>query len=153
MNTLGHDRSVEELLERLRTLRPDSARRWGRMSVHQMVCHLNDSLRMATGEKLVKAAPRLHQRTLVKCLALYTPLPWPAGIMTAPEVDQERGGTPPLEFAADLRELENRVRSFAARRGTRTPWPAHPIFGRMSEAQWLRWSYLHTDHHLRQFGA
>jgi hypothetical protein len=30
--------------------------------------------------------------------------------------------------------------------------PAHPIFGRMTEAEWMRWGYLHTDHHLRQFG-
>jgi hypothetical protein len=39
---------------------------------------------------------------------------------------------------------------------TRQPglhWPTHPIFGRMSEAAWMRWAYLHTDHHLRQFGA
>jgi hypothetical protein len=30
---------------------------------------------------------------------------------------------------------------------------AHPLFGRMSDADWLRWAYLHADHHLRQFGA
>jgi len=29
----------------------------------------------------------------------------------------------------------------------------HPIFGGMSERAWLRWAYLHTDHHLRQFGT
>jgi len=29
---------------------------------------------------------------------------------------------------------------------------AHPIFGRMSLWEWQRWGYLHTDHHLRQFG-
>jgi len=29
----------------------------------------------------------------------------------------------------------------------------HPIFGDMSEAEWMRWGYLHCDHHLRQFGA
>ena len=29
----------------------------------------------------------------------------------------------------------------------------HPFFGAMSPNQWLRWGYLHTDHHLRQFGA
>jgi len=28
-----------------------------------------------------------------------------------------------------------------------------PIFGDMSEAEWMRWGYLHCDHHLRQFGA
>jgi hypothetical protein len=29
----------------------------------------------------------------------------------------------------------------------------HPIFGAMSERAWLRWGYLHMDHHLRQFGV
>ena len=29
----------------------------------------------------------------------------------------------------------------------------HPIFGRLSRTAWLRWGYLHIDHHLRQFGA
>jgi hypothetical protein len=29
----------------------------------------------------------------------------------------------------------------------------HPVFGAMSDSAWRRWGYLHTDHHLRQFGA
>jgi hypothetical protein len=28
----------------------------------------------------------------------------------------------------------------------------HPMFKEMSEKDWMRWGYLHTDHHLRQFG-
>jgi hypothetical protein len=28
----------------------------------------------------------------------------------------------------------------------------HPMFKKMSEGQWMRWGYLHMDHHLRQFG-
>ena len=36
-------------------------------------------------------------------------------------------------------------------RGSRcAPW--HPMFGPMSAADWMRWGYLHADHHLRQFG-
>jgi hypothetical protein len=27
----------------------------------------------------------------------------------------------------------------------------HPLFGSMEHADWMRWGYLHTDHHLRQF--
>jgi hypothetical protein len=30
--------------------------------------------------------------------------------------------------------------------------PTHPFFGPMSREDWLRWGYLHADHHLRQFG-
>jgi hypothetical protein len=28
----------------------------------------------------------------------------------------------------------------------------HPMFGEMTEKDWMRWGYLHADHHLRQFG-
>jgi hypothetical protein len=28
----------------------------------------------------------------------------------------------------------------------------HPMFGAMTTLEWMRWGYLHTDHHLRQFG-
>ena len=152
MKTLARQREKTEILQRLREVRPESVRRWGRMSEHQMVCHLNYSLRMVTGEKAVSPATGLLQRTIVKWIVLYLPLPWPSGIMTRPEIDQELGGTTPVNFAADVAQLEGLLELIT----TRPPsfdWQLHPIFGRMSEASWLRWVYLHTDHHLRQFGA
>lgn len=121
------------------------------MSAHQMVCHLNDAFRMASGEKPVAHVSTPARRTLLKWVALHLPRRWPPGISTVPEVDQEIGGTRPAEFSADLAELERHVREFARRHPASRP--PHPIFGPLSERQWLRWSYLHTDHHLRQFGA
>ena len=151
MKTLARERDVDELLRRLKNVRHDSARRWGRMSAHQMICHLSDAFRMATGIKAVTATPTLRDRTIIKWIALHLPIPWPAGtIRTVPEVDQEIGGTAPGDFRRDVDDLENLLRSFAVRRGA--AWPTHPIFGRLSESQWLRWGYLHVDHHLRQFG-
>jgi hypothetical protein len=140
-----------ELVARLRSLRPDSARRWGRMSAHQMVCHLADALQMALGQKTVEARCTFVQRTLVKWVALYAPLAWPPGIVTSRELDQEHEGTRPAEFAADVARVEALMEVLAA--SARTDCPPHPIFGGMSEAAWLRWGYLHADHHLRQFGA
>ncbi len=89
MKTLAHERCKAEILRRLRDVRPDSARRWGRMSAHQMVCHLTDSCRMALGEKPVSFATGPVQQTVVKWIALYLPLKWPPGYMTRPEIDQE----------------------------------------------------------------
>jgi hypothetical protein len=66
-------------------------------------------------------------------------------------VDQEAGGTEPGDFAADLKQLEALV-EIVTKPASGYRWPAHPIFGTMSEAAWLRWAYLHMDHHLRQFG-
>ena len=152
MKTFARDDNAAEILRRLRQLRPDSVRQWGRMSVHQMVCHLKDACRMALGEKEVRDASGLIQRTVVKWIALYAPLPWPQGILTRPEIDQEAGGSCPVDFATDVSEVELLLEGIAAAR-TKRNWPAHPIFGRMSGSDWLRWAYLHTDHHLRQFGA
>ena len=87
-----------------------------------------------------------------KWIALYTPLPWPQGILTRPEIDQEAGGSCPVDFGTDLAEVELLLKRIAAAHA-RHNWPVHPIFGRMSGSDWLRWAYLHTDHHLRQFGA
>jgi hypothetical protein len=88
----------------------------------------------------------------VKWVALELPLPWPRGVETRPEVDQERGGTPPTELQADLNDLFRLLDRF-----THQPrdfqWQPHPIFGVMEDADWMGWGYLHMDHHLRQFGV
>lgn len=151
MKSLANQHDAEEVLRRLRALSPDSARRWGRMTPHQAVCHLCDSFRSVLGEREVRFAGTLLHRTLVKWIALRVPLRWPKGVKTRPEVDQEKGGTRPADFDADVRELEALVGRFTspAHGSKRSP---HPVFGEMSEADWMRWGYLHMDHHLRQFG-
>lgn len=152
MKTLARERDKDEILRRLQQVRPESAARWGRMSAHQMVCHLSDAFRMATGEKAVSPHTSLARRTLVKWLALYAPLQWPPGLLTRPEIDQYVSGTKPSAFAADVADVAALVERITVQ-AARIDWPPHPIFGRMSAAAWLRWGYLHTDHHLRQFGA
>ena len=152
MKTLADDRDRASILGRLRALRPDSTRRWGRMSVQQMVCHLADNYRMALGQRRVEITRVPIPRAFVKWGALYAPIPWPRGIPTSPETDQERGGTRPIQFAADLAQAAGLLESVARETG-RLERQAHPVFGAMTVADWLRWGYLHTDHHLRQFGA
>lgn len=151
MKTLARAQDRDELLRRLRTVRADSPRRWGRMNAHQMICHLGDACRMGSGEVQVSVASGLAQRTLIKWIALYAPLRWPAGIQTRPEIDRAILGAASDDFAADLALTISLVEAFAARAGSRD-WPTHPIFGRLSPAAWMRWGYLHVDHHLRQFG-
>jgi hypothetical protein len=151
VKTLARAGDLADLLRRLQTVRPDTAARWGRMSAHQMICHLGDAMLVATGQKSASAASGLLQRTVVKWIALYVPVRWPPGIPTIPEIDQLVGGTKPQDFVRDVQEVETRLRQFAEER--QPACPGHPIFGPMSRKAWLRWAYLHTDHHLRQFGA
>lgn len=84
--------------------------------------------------------------------SLRVPLRWPRNFRTPRELDQQVKGAPTGEFASDVEELKRLMDRF-----TRKPqdfeWPSHPYLGRMSETEWMRLGYLHTDHHLRQFGA
>jgi hypothetical protein len=151
MRTLARPGDLADLLRRLQTVQPDSAPRWGRMSAHQMICHLGDAMLVAAHQKTAGAVSGPLKRTIVKWIALYLPLRWPSGIRTVAEIDQEIGGTKPQEFVRDVRELDTRLRRFVQEQ--QAMCPTHPIFGPMSRKEWLRWAYLHTDHHLRQFGA
>lgn len=151
MNTLARSRDRAEILERLTRLTPDSPRHWGRMSAHQMVCHLIDASRMVTGQTPVSRATNLLQQTLIKWLALYAPLRWPPGLLTRPELDQHVSGTCPGLFSEDIAELVRQVEVLTSQPPS-FDWPEHPIFGKLSANAWLRWGYLHMDHHFRQFG-
>jgi hypothetical protein len=153
MKTLARACDKAEVLRRLAVLRCDSERRWGRMSAHQMVCHLSDGYRILTGERITQLAASPLPRPMMKWIALYTPLRWPTGIRTTPDLDQHIGGTRPVGFDADAAELAKLVEQITNVPRARFAGRLHPIFGRMSDSAWLRWAYLHADHHLRQFGV
>jgi hypothetical protein len=143
----------DKLLERLGRLRPDTPRRWGKMTAHQMVCHCTDAFRNLLGERPtapVNPSGPIRAR-LLKWLALYSPTRWPQGIKTRPEADQEQGGTRPDDFDRDVASLERAWHRFAQNLAAVSTRP-HFMFGKLSEREWARWAYLHLDHHLRQFG-
>ena len=152
MKSLANRRDIAEIRQRLRQVRPDSPRRWGRMTAHQMICHACDAFLMGTAARPVSSVTGFHHRTIVKWMALYGPVRWPQGIRTRPEIDQLIGGTRPTEFQMDVEALVALVEAIAAEPAFFRGRP-HPIFGALSEAAWRRWAYLHLDHHLRQFGA
>jgi hypothetical protein len=152
MTHLGDAKTRQEITRRVALLRPETPRRWGKMNAAQMLCHLDDSFKVAMGLKTASPATGPLQRTVMKWGALYVPIQWPKGYATRPEVEQGVGGTPPGNFADDRASLLATIAGFCDRNGG-FAWQPHPFFGRMTERQWLRWGYLHTDHHLRQFGV
>lgn len=149
LRTIHDDAVRADVLRRLDRLAPETPRRWGRMNAHQMVCHLADLFRFGMGERDGPAlGSRLHH-TLVKWWAVTVPLRWPHGFPTARQFDQEREGTPPDVFEADLADLIDLIHRFS---DPLTPLDTHPLFGPLKRSEWGRWGFRHVDHHLRQFG-
>jgi hypothetical protein len=148
--SLTDEANLDELVRRIASLTPDRPRQWGKMTSHQMVCHLGDAFLTALGERAASSKATLLSRTVVKWIALHTKLPWPHGVPTMPEVDQKIGGTKPVEFDRDRQKVVDLLYRFV-RPDTR--YGRHPGFGAMTRDEWLLWAYGHVDHHLRQFGV
>ena len=137
------------MLARLESLRPDSPRQWGTMSLPQALAHCQLPLRVATGELRLRRSligflfGRMAKRKLL------APEPWKTGMPTAPEFR-----------VADSRDFENEKRSlialvqrFADRGAAGLTTHPHPFFGPLTVEEWQGLQWKHLDHHLRQFGA
>ena len=137
----------EDICRRVERLTPDRTAQWGKFTAAKMLAHLNDALRMTSGE--LPVAPRNTPLRFwpIKQLVIYV-LPFPKGVPTAPEL-LARGD------AAELRTEQTAFRGLASRVAAKPPgesWPAHPAFGALSHNAWGVLAWRHADHHLRQFG-
>jgi hypothetical protein len=151
VKTVADAEVLSSLKERLGALRPDSRRRWGTLTPHEMLCHLGDATEMVTGVRPRKhPVPHRHRR-LLKWIVLWSAMPWPRGRPTNPMHNPRAEGTRPSVFAKDLvRLLAGLDTLAAATEGSLEP--AHGLLGTMTTRDWQRWAYRHTDYHLRQFG-
>jgi len=147
MSTFADPAARAAVRQRIERLTPTSGRRWGRMTPHQMVCHLTDGYRLSAGERSPARVDNVFRRSIVRGVALHLPMTWPKGIKTLPEADQEQGGTRPVQWDQDVAELLRRVDAFTPHDGL-----PHPIFGPLTAHEWNVWGFRHADHHLRQFG-
>jgi len=150
MKTLFQPPVVAEVKSRLGSVRPDSARQWGRMTVAQAMAHLANSMEMATGDL---RPPRVFVGRifgpLIRRVALGNDRPMERNAPTAPalRIADERD----LDTERDrLRTLIDRFSEGGPARCTTHP---HTFFGRLTPDQWAELMYKHLDHHLRQFGA
>jgi uncharacterized protein DUF1569 len=155
--TLSDAANRGEILGRLKGVRLDSPRLWGRMTPHQMILHLHEaflSVMAKDGDGPVLMAKVPLPRVVMRWAALDLQRPWPKDLQTMPPIDQVLKGAAPAEteFPADVAALDALVACLSS-----SPrdfkWRPHPFFGEMTQAQWMRWGWLHMDHHFRQFGC
>lgn len=133
-------------IRRLRSLTPETPRRWGTLDAPRMLCHVSDAMRVAVGDLTAAPADNPLTRTLAKWLIVYTPLQAPPGkVKTAPVMLS----SPPHDWAADLAACEALVERVGRGEGR----GRHPAFGPLDVGGWGRLAWKHLDHHLRQFGV
>jgi hypothetical protein len=143
-----HDPADRAALERrLASLTPASHRRWGTMSVDQMLHHVNHALRSALGREPGTLEVTLPlPKPVLKFLVLH--MPWPRGTPTAPEwIAAGR-----YDFDDERRQAMALIAELAAR-PLNGEWPRHTTFGDVGGQYWSRINAKHLDHHLKQFNG
>jgi hypothetical protein len=148
MKSLASVEVLAEIRGRLRNVRVDDRACWGKMTAKRMVRHLICSYEIALGERTVEPVRGLPP-VLMKWVALRSGLRWPKNVQTVPELKRAIAEHSEVEFDVLMRAVIESMEAVA--RGTHYA-PSHPMFGPMSPEDWMRWGYLHADHHLRQFG-
>lgn len=152
MHTILNAADYEQMLARVNALQPDDRTLWGRMTASEALCHVTDVFRMALGEIAVSDRSNAFTRHVLKRLVLLG-VPAPKGkIKTAPELDQASGkGTRPATFEQDKQRFHDVLAAFSQKNAAFSFTP-HPQFGQLSKTEWGRLLFLHTHHHLTQFG-
>jgi DinB family protein len=145
---IGNSSVLESLVTRIGRATPDCSRQWGTMNVHQMLEHIGDAAAAALGQRAFSATPRPGPRGLLRFTALYLLPRTPRGIKS--------GAEPAMKVVDAAAFVPNQERVISLLRQMAAPGQSftatHPAFGPMTRTHWMRYAYLHTDHHLRQFG-
>ena len=149
MRTLADPKDLDDVRARLLALRLEDERRWGVMTLGEMVCHVRGAFRTAMGE--IPSAPIKMPipRAVVKAAALWAPMPWKQDFATVPALKRGTAEMQTGDFEQDRAEAVSEMERFCRPEQQRVD---HAFFGPMSYGDWMRWGFLHTDHHLRQFG-
>lgn len=149
MNTLANPSDYQQLASRFASMTPQDQPRWGKMNGYQMLRHVADAIRIPLGEIQVNERTSFLWQTVMKWAALWYPRPWPHNIPTRPQLDMCALGVTTGDFELARQDALNQLNHLhhAQLEGAR-----HPFFGNLTRAEWMRWGWLHNDHHLRQFG-
>jgi hypothetical protein len=141
-----------DIVLRIERLHGGLSAKWGLMDAEQMLRHLVGAFQMAMKKHEASRRPSLLRGPVGRFVVLYLPVPWIKGYPSVRELDIVKIGAKAGDFDQSREELCMLIDRFCLSTAEQL-LPEHPILGRMSHSEWMRWGYLHTDHHLRQFGC
>ena len=148
MKSLASADVLSETRDRILRVRPEDRALWGKMTATQMVRHLSFACEIPLGERTAEPV-KVPMPKFLKFMALRSGLQWGKGLKTPKELELALDEDCSAEFdelvAVAIAKMEMLL-------GEARCVETHPFFGPMTSGDWMRWGYLHADHHLRQFG-
>jgi hypothetical protein len=148
MPVLLHDQSVGAAIRaRVEKLDASMTPQWGKMSVDQMLHHINLSLSESLGEYKAERSVRGIPKSWVRWMILNGP--WGKGAPTRPDLyiaERQR-----YDFAQEKARTLSMLDRILAK-PMQSEWPESANFP-MTGRHWSQLHYRHVNHHLTQFGV
>ncbi len=149
MPSLFEPQTANETLQRINKLTPDTKGLWGKMSVSQMMAHVQAVLALGTGERTEK--PTLIGRLMGPWIKknILSDKPFKHSLPTGPSfiMKEEK------QFEAEQQKLLASYHLFINNGTAAAEGRRHPLFGVMTADEWGFSQWKHFDHHLKQFGV
>jgi hypothetical protein len=141
---------AQQIISRLDQLTSQTAPKWGKMNVAQMLAHCNVTYEYIYENKYQK--PNFLMRWILK--SFVKPI-------VVNEVPYKQNGPTGKDFlVSDAKNFETeKMRLVAFIQKTQTLGSSHfeglesHSFGKLNATEWNNMMYKHLDHHLRQFGV
>ncbi len=140
-----------DFTHRVQALRADSNRKFGKMSIEQMLKHLRNAFEVSLGEKSLPDESKPIVRDVLFFLIARVITTWPGGRIKAPDY-----WSPPADydFERERKELLGAMDRFlGAFEAAPDKIGVHPILGPLTMRKWSQLMGVHMHHHMRQFGV
>lgn len=149
MKTIFSEEDFTAIKKRIEVLSDTTEKKWGTMTLQQMIVHCIIQLKLALGELPSKTQGPFFYRTLLGRWLSLSALPWPKGAGTPIEMNLTKH-----PFSFDSIENEKaELLGYLEKVKTKNTFSPHPFFGLLTHNEWGRLIYKHLDHHLKQFGT
>ena len=150
MKSLFRQGDIQELIERINKITPETKPLWGKMNAAQLMAHCIGPLKMAHGEIKSKRGlmsllfGKSSKKKYVTGNAVF-----PKNLPTDPNFIFPNH----LQFEAEKKKLIDKLQEFNAKGPDGIANKMHSFFGPMIAEEWDVLQYKHLDHHLKQFGV
>jgi hypothetical protein len=144
------DKNVQEvMLARINKLSSSSQRKWGKMSVSQMLKHMSTAFAVPINKVQVPKDTLyfLSANPFARWMMIRVITKWPKNMLPAPESFKVKDDP---DFELTKKEFLQNYNDFVNATNFNG---VHPVFGAMSKELWGEAMAIHLNHHLEQFGV
>ena len=150
MKSVFNQTDTAEIINRINQLTPTTERRWGKMTVAQMLAHCNVTYEMVYDN--IHPKPNAFMRFILKNLVkgkVVSETPYPHNNRTAPQfiIKDEKN------FEQEKKRLIDYINKTQQLGEAHFDGKESHSFGALSKQEWNNMFYKHLDHHLTQFGV